>query len=178
MPFDAEFFEEDICLEVRSDIEKEMEQRIAQAKRDRDLHMQAKVTPYKVPLLWLRDRATGRTRLYGTDSHDSLYIGEGGGIQYYNLQNGCGTGEGGSYEFVDHDTDGMMYESILHYYLEGEDTEAFNQAITESLKAQIIEGLHQIHGQNHEFLNKVLTIVKLHRCNLERSESGDQGTVY
>lgn len=95
-------------------------EQIKQALKDREKHLKATEKPYKIPLLWIRDKASGRTHLYGTDSHDSLHIDDSGGLHYYNLQNGDGTGKGGSYEFVDHDTDGMMYDQILHYYCENE----------------------------------------------------------
>lgn len=90
---------------------------IERAKNDRENHVKSKHEPYRIPLLWIRDKGSGGTHLYGTDSHDSLHVSDDG-INYYNLQNGDGTGKGGGYEFVDHDTEGMMYNQILHYYLE------------------------------------------------------------
>lgn len=51
----------------------------------------------RYPLIKIRDKATGHVRYVGEDSHDQL-IFEYGRIEYYNLQNGCGTP--GSYEFV------------------------------------------------------------------------------
>jgi hypothetical protein len=86
------------------------------AKELRKQYANTNVLPYKFPMLWIRDKCDGSIHLYGTDSHDSLYIGKNGNIAYYNLQNGDGTGDGGTYEFVNFDEDGMMYNQILHLY--------------------------------------------------------------
>ena len=105
-----------------SEQERKRKEQIKQAKEDREKHTKAIDKPYEIPMLWIRDKSSGRTHLYGTDSHDSLCIGKDGGIHYYNLQNGDGTGDGGVYEFVDHDTEGMMYDQILHYYCDSGET--------------------------------------------------------
>jgi len=51
------------------------------------------------PIIKVKDNHTGYEHIVGTDSHDML-IAENGKITYYNLQNGDGSGEGGSYEFL------------------------------------------------------------------------------
>lgn len=83
----------------------------------RKRHFNTNVMPYKFPMIWIRDKYLGGEHLYGTDSHDSLMIDKDGGLQYYNLQNGDGTGPGGGYEFVDH-SDECGDGAILHYYLD------------------------------------------------------------
>ena len=43
--------------------------------------------------LYLKDNgANGSVHKYGTNPHDSLILKEDGSIEYYNLQNGTGTG--------------------------------------------------------------------------------------
>ena len=43
--------------------------------------------------LIVKDKTTGDCHVYGTDTHDSLYINNAGNICYYNLENGEGSGE-------------------------------------------------------------------------------------
>lgn len=114
--------EEDIQNQMKTDPEWERKhkEQIKQATKDRENHIKSEQKPYKVPLLWIRDKSSGTTHLYGTDTHDSLWI-DVDGINYYNLQNGDGTGKGGGYEFVNHDSEGMMDNQILHYYLESKE---------------------------------------------------------
>ena len=50
--------------------------------------------------LWVRDKTDGSIHQIGTDPHDSLNLLHGK-VEYYNLQNSCGTVEGGSYEFIE-----------------------------------------------------------------------------
>jgi hypothetical protein len=52
--------------------------------------------------LWVKDKADGSIHQVGTDVHDSLQLFDGY-VEYYNLQNGCGTLHGnlGEYIFVD-----------------------------------------------------------------------------
>lgn len=47
--------------------------------------------------LYVIDNETKAVHQVGTDSHDALLIDENGGIQYYNLQCGCGTNTFGRY---------------------------------------------------------------------------------
>ena len=54
----------------------------------------------RFPVIRVRDKLTGREHVVGSDTHDTLYVGDDGGIHYYNLQNGEGTGRNGDYEFV------------------------------------------------------------------------------
>lgn len=105
--------EPEISEEEREQVEKEREERA----KARERHCNTKVMPYCFPMIWIKDKYTGAEHLYGTDSHDSLWIDGDGSLQYYNLQNGDGTGEGGGYEFVDH-SDDEGYGAILHYYLD------------------------------------------------------------
>jgi hypothetical protein len=51
------------------------------------------------PLIKVRDKSNGEIHIVGLDSHDELLIIDGQ-IMYHNLQNGDGTGEDGSYEFI------------------------------------------------------------------------------
>ena len=48
--------------------------------------------------LGIRDKDTGQVHVIGVNPHDMLYV-QNGIVEYYNLQNGCGTN--GTYEFVD-----------------------------------------------------------------------------
>lgn len=50
-----------------------------------------------IPVIRVRDKMTGTTRIVGTNSHDMLTV-KPDKIEYYNLQNGCGTPD--TYEFM------------------------------------------------------------------------------
>lgn len=50
--------------------------------------------------IWVKDKTNGRIHQVGTDVHDSFEF-LNGRVEYYNLQNGDGTGEGGGYEFIE-----------------------------------------------------------------------------
>jgi hypothetical protein len=52
-----------------------------------------------LPIIFIKDRATGTIREVGSDVHDKLYLDQEGHIQYYNMQNGCSS-EDGTYEFL------------------------------------------------------------------------------
>jgi len=75
--------------------------------------------PYRLPILQIRDMTDGRVHTYGTDSHDSLLVDDEGNLNYYNLQNGDGTGKHGSYEFV-YEPDEGGYGGIKEIYSEWE----------------------------------------------------------
>lgn len=47
--------------------------------------------------IWVKDKSSGHIHQVGTDLHDSLVLMDGK-VEYYNLQNGCGTLD--EYEFV------------------------------------------------------------------------------
>ena len=50
--------------------------------------------------IYIRERGEpGPVFEYGTNRHHSLKLQEDGSLQFYHLQNGDGTGEGGGYEF-------------------------------------------------------------------------------
>ena len=54
--------------------------------------------------LYIKDLSTGEYREYGSDQHDSLVsLDDGKTLQYFNLQNGDGSGEHGLYGFCDKD---------------------------------------------------------------------------
>ena len=71
--------------------------------------------PYRFPVLLIRDKANGEVHAYGTDTHDSLFVDDKGNLNYYNLQNGDGTGEDGGYEFV-YEPDEGGYNGIKEVY--------------------------------------------------------------
>lgn len=52
----------------------------------------------KAILIYVKDKETGYIHIVGTDQHDRLYLDDDGHIQYFNLQNGCGTPD--EYDFV------------------------------------------------------------------------------
>ena len=52
--------------------------------------------------LFVKDKLLGGVHEVGTNRHDSLILNDGF-IQYYNLQNGEGSGDCGDYEFVNED---------------------------------------------------------------------------
>lgn len=55
-------------------------------------------TYLKAVLIYVKDKKTGYIHIVGTDQHDRLYLDDDGHIQYFNLQNGCGTPD--EYDFV------------------------------------------------------------------------------
>lgn len=52
----------------------------------------------KMPAIYVRDYCTKCIHMVGTNEHDRLYLDDEGHIQYFNLQNGCGTPT--EYDFV------------------------------------------------------------------------------
>ena len=54
-------------------------------------------------MLYIKDKDFNEVRPYGSDKHDSLVVNRDGALQYYNLQNGCGTGSlpNCTFSFVD-----------------------------------------------------------------------------
>lgn len=52
----------------------------------------------KMPAIYVRDYCTKCIHMVGTNEHDRLYLDDDGYIQYFNLQNGCGTPD--EYDFV------------------------------------------------------------------------------
>lgn len=54
-----------------------------------------------IPVIKIRDKQDGSVHIVGSNSHDSL-IAYSDHVEYYNLQNGCGTyrGDEYGYEFV------------------------------------------------------------------------------
>ena len=79
--------------------------------------------------LYVIDKCTGAIHLVGSYVHDSLnvYDGEYAGVQYYNLQNGCGTlsEDAGTYEFIRSES-GMLIDE-------------FGQVIDERYEKQVKE---------------------------------------
>lgn len=51
-----------------------------------------------MPAIYVRDYCTKCIHMVGTNEHDRLYLDDDGHIQYFNLQNGCGTPD--EYDFV------------------------------------------------------------------------------
>ena len=88
-----------------------------------------------IPLIKIKDKTCGNIRIVGTSSHDELSIDENGHIQYYNLQNGEGTGEHGDYLFV-----GVEFVSVEKL-----------QEIAEEYRAESMERERKV----IEFLNSV-----------------------
>ena len=53
----------------------------------------------RFPIIKVRDKDSGRTHIVGTNPHDTLvHNKDTGSLEYYNLQNGCGTPA--TYEFM------------------------------------------------------------------------------
>lgn len=65
----------------------------------------------KMPAIYVRDYCTKCIHMVGTNEHDRLYLDDDGHIQYFNLQNGCGTPD--EYDFVldpeGHDQDNLPF---------------------------------------------------------------------
>lgn len=57
----------------------------------------------RLPQILIKDKMTGNKHILGTDIYDSWYIDDDGVFQYFNLQNGEGTGKDGDYEFLKND---------------------------------------------------------------------------
>lgn len=85
----------------------------ASCSNKRKMYANTSIRPNIYPILWIRDKQSGRVHLYGTNEHDSLIINSNGSLDYYNLQNGDGTGKHGGYEFLDFG-DEMGYDQVLH----------------------------------------------------------------
>lgn len=51
-----------------------------------------------IPVIKVRDKAYGTEHIIGTNSHDALVVDKYK-IEYYNLQNGCGTYDGDEYGY-------------------------------------------------------------------------------
>ena len=113
---------QEICEEAKLEFSQEEIENMDKERKERaearNRHFNKNVMPYKFPMLWIKDKCTGSEHLYGTDSHDSLWIDQEGNLQYYNLQNEDGTGgKEGSYEFVNH-SDDYGCGTVPHYYVD------------------------------------------------------------
>ena len=64
-----------------------------------------------IPVIIVRDKMTGTTRIVGANTHDQLTVYPDH-LEYYNLQNGCGSRE--AYEFIDEDHDPSEWWSDPH----------------------------------------------------------------
>jgi hypothetical protein len=72
--------------------------------------------------LWVKDKETCAIHQVGADKHDSLEFVDGH-VEYYNLQNGCGTISGcglGEYEFVDEPERGYIEITAEQLRVNGE----------------------------------------------------------
>lgn len=52
------------------------------------------------PVIRIKDKHSGRVHIVGTDSHDTLYVGNDGQLHYSNLQNGDGSGADDRYGYI------------------------------------------------------------------------------
>ena len=120
----------------------------------------------RVPLIEVRDKTSGEKHIVGTDIHDSLTLRDGS-IEYYNLQNGCGTGPGGEYEFVyNEEIERMIGEEnidfcpldkfisiMIHYY--EEKLSNYRKSLDEYIMAiiEMMEKCEKEEGSNN-FQNK------------------------
>lgn len=115
-----------------------------------------------IPLIKVKDR-DGIVHTVGTDSHDALLVGINGGIQYFNLQNLCGTEEffddkeTAEYKFLyDNSREEYgFYEKLIEFV---PITEAVEIAIKESDKnlevqrqlTELFKKLEDKHKENEE----------------------------
>ena len=99
----------------------------------------------KTPAIYVRDYCTKCIHMVGTNEHDRLYLDDDGHIQYFNLQNGCGTP--GEYDFVlvseGHDQNNLPFteeEQIMYglsnmdAYFDGVDLEKHKSLLEEQKK--------------------------------------------
>lgn len=64
-----------------------------------------------IPVIRVRDRMTGTTRIVGTNSHDCLLVYPSR-LEYYNLQNGCGSAD--AYDFICEEHDPKEWWEVDH----------------------------------------------------------------
>lgn len=64
-----------------------------------------------IPVIRVRDKMTGTTRIVGTNSHDCLLVYPSR-LEYYNLQNGCGSAD--AYDFICEEHDPKEWWEIDH----------------------------------------------------------------
>ena len=84
----------------------------------------------RYPIIRVRDKLTGHEHIVGTDTHDTLYVGDDGGIHYYNLQNGEGTGRNGDYEFVGVDDEYALGPEIEFVQVDQTEVQRLRAALT------------------------------------------------
>lgn len=94
------------------------------------------------PIIKVKDSATNREHIVGTNSHDELEVNEGKYITYYNLQNGEGTGDFGAYRFTgDHcDYRGVTIEFVTFEELKKiYENQLENQLVEDKKQQEILD---------------------------------------
>jgi len=86
----------------------------------------------RFPIIKVKDSATNREHIVGTNSHDQLKIDNGQTIYYYNLQNGEGS-RFGDYSFKGKECD---YEGVTVEFVTFEELkEIYSNQCAEDLKS-------------------------------------------
>ena len=106
------------------------------------------------PIIEVVDKGRGGRHIVGTNSHDALHIdNETGGLHYYNLQCGEGTGEYGSYEFIGEDNEYGPGSEIRFVTFE-ELLEIYKKEV--ELTAEAEKNIREILAATHEKLSAEL----------------------
>lgn len=106
------------------------------------------------PIIRVRDKQGDYIHIVGTNHHDTLYIDDGGGIHYYNLQNGEGTN--GDYEFegLENEWDGRPHvefvdiDGLLDIYKAQVNLDADREVLLREMARRFRERLDQEEKRN------------------------------
>lgn len=72
-------------------------------------HNLSEIERLTVPIIYVKD--SNRVHKIGENHHDTLIVNENGSLDYYNLQNGCGTKN--YYSFCDKEGNNLHLEDLI-----------------------------------------------------------------
>ncbi len=125
--------------------------------------------------MYIKDNYSGKTRLYGTDHHDSLVISDNGKyLTYYNLQ--CGEGSKyGSFSFVTDekgtlpkDDEVLMEHGAFAYFNIG----GFGNIddVLSEIEAKILDKYISANGEIGPTVQDILQIIRKYRTEKEEQK--------
>lgn len=106
-----------------------------------------------IPVIKVRDKAHGTEHIIGTNSHDALVVDKHK-IEYYNLQNGCGT----------YGDDEYGYEFVFE---ENEWDVPYIQFV--SLEEWVMLSMHDIDEQTKDLVFSYNMLAKIHQKAAQRA---------